>query len=102
MKKVLFSEDSTTIKVDCLNNQSHVGFMYYKIKGHIISTHDDKFMGILVEDGTRGCNTRMGSDMSSSLRGVINTLTGENCHGWNLKEFYVFDTRKELYKWLAE
>lgn len=98
MKKLIMETPSRkdVVYLDDVKNSTNVGWIFDSTyKGYAAQTMEG-FVGISNKKGA-GCNTYFGG-AKSSIIGVLNTVVDCNANA----EFYVFNTRKELYKWLAE
>lgn len=103
MKKVILENKQEKIYLSDLCNASHVGFIDKKgHKGYIACVGNDGYKVICIEQiyGYRRCNSAYGNGGASILEAIKNI---EFCvKEAQIKELYVFNTRKELYKWLSE
>ncbi len=97
MKKVIFKNEEQTVNFRELNNESHVGFKGINSKGHVVYIGGNNFTAISMNSTHTVCNTHYtGGTHRLNLIDVVSDL------GNNGMEYFVFDTRKELYQWLAE
>ncbi len=97
MKRTVTTTERETIRLEDLTNNSHVGFA---IKGYdkhyIIAIDKNKFTCVSIGDGNKNCNIYAEDIFDTLLEKVKDVL--EDCY---VLETFVFDTRRELYQWLA-
>jgi hypothetical protein len=87
-----------SLGIDDLKNTDHVGFVTdYNNKGYIIA-HDNKFRAIKTEEGITVPNHSWGTTGTSNLKDIFSQSNAMT----KITAIYRFDTRKELYQWLAE
>jgi hypothetical protein len=98
--EVLTGKPKQAVYLDDLKDFNHVGFIdQYKDKGYIIYTGDG-FMAISNRTSVQYCNVSYGNnDLSQTLIGALNT---DRVCAVSVDVIYRFDTRRELYAWLAE
>lgn len=102
MKKVILENREEQTYLSDLNNNSHVGFVDSdNDKGHIVyiggTGDNDKFSAISVSNLGVYCN--FGYDCKPSL---LEALEIDERYDAKIVELFVFETRKELYRWLSE
>ena len=90
---------SKQITVDDLKNTDHVGYINadFGNKGHIVSIDTNQFTAISVNQGKNHCNI-YNEGVENSLKSKVKDIL----LGSSIDKIFVFDTRKELYQWLAE
>jgi len=94
------------LTLDDLKDSNHIGFVDNEShKGYIASYRRDvetdiSYMGLMLphHDGT-GFAYTLGTGRHLSVKDVIRY---NNANRIKVTELYLFDTRKELYKWLSE
>lgn len=105
MKKVILENKQQEIYLSDLTDASHVGFIDSDgNKGYIAYTgkinNKNVFSAISMCNFQHFCNSSYGAvNFKNSL---IEALEIEQRCSLRIKELFVFDTRKELYKWLIE
>lgn len=98
------------LSVNDLIDENHIGFLSNNnLKGYIVKIahpngEDYLYSAICSTNGTesepKGCNSTFG-ESKYSLKESINQIS--DCSiDYQIAILYLFDTRKELYKWLAE
>lgn len=84
--------------IDDINDLSHIGYTLASLgKGHIVSIDTEQFTAILVKEGNAHCNMFNEDTKDSAQEKVKDLIASAGVTG-----IYIFDTRKELYQWLAE
>ena len=88
---------SKQITIEDLKNTDHVGFIptYAKGKGYILFLGEEQFMPVDTNQATYNCNCLYQNGQT------YETLV-DAVKGISIATLYRFDTRKELYQWLAE
>ena len=103
MKHEVLLETKRSVTIDDLNNSSNVGYITRDgEKCHIVQVGNGPvFIGATSTPHKTPasilCNSAH-TNNSNTLVGVIKYLIDD----FSVTKFYSFDTRKELYKWLAE
>ncbi len=96
MKRTVTTTEREIIHIRDLKKTDHIGWLHNDNgeKGYISKISDGKFVAICA-DGAEGVmvDTYINSVHSTILEAVDAPA--------NIKAIYVFDTRKELYQWLA-
>lgn len=85
-----------------LTNKDHVGFIDGGNKrGYIAKIASNSYLSICAEAGFQCMNICYGSKLriNSTVQEALDIHLNSVC---SIKKIFVFDTRKELYQWLAE
>ena len=104
-KKVLFSGDSNAIHVSNIKTNAHVGFIEGEggNKGMTVFTgrSDKPLSAIYFEDG-RSTSVPNISSGNSDINAHDTVESVLKLYNNKISKAYVFDTSKELFKWLSE
>ncbi len=98
--EVILKETKEQVYLNDLRDCDHVGFIdQHGDKGFIIATSKNTFMAVgAYWHGKNVCNSTYGAISVSSLVEALNT---DKVCDTSISTVYRFDTRKELYQWLA-
>lgn len=100
MKRIILEQiKEQEVYLNNIENSSHVGFCYMsniEKRGFIIATTGPKFSAVIDTHREKYCNGYF--TQCDSVQAAIRLVKST----YDDTQFFVFDTRKELYKWLSE
>lgn len=88
----------TEVQLTELENENHVGFVDSESEKGYVACYCNKYMLLSIDDVADNCNGSWGDFDAETMQDAIEYQNSI----FSIDKIYRFDTRKELYQWLAE